>query len=251
MGPSEILIVKADPRFFSISPFWENEKKDWADNPVSILGWTEREPTAVLFVNGGQYYRDRTSMGFVARKGEEVEPRYHPRWKGFLAHDSSRQGVPPFKVLDKDLPQEAEKLLDYGTLIQSYMVIDRQKRVRVRNTNNLASRVAIGEDQQGLISVVLVMGATSLYDLALLLEDLEIYPALGLDGGLETQMALLSEGTFTLFQGEYSHNAFGNIRFTDYHPSLPLVVALTPTKTKNPPEAEGAPVLPTPLSAGE
>lgn len=243
-GENALIVVKADPRLWAIRPYGESEDPAWAEKPAALKGWTERLPQSALIANGGQYYPDRSSMGYLKRRGQELEARRHPQWKGFLLNDP-RPGdsSSPFRVMDLEVPRSLESLDSYETALQSYMTLDRLAAIRVRDTDNLASRVAVGEDGEGRIAVVVALGGISLGDLATLLLELEIFPALSLDGGLETQLALREGAAWRFYQGEITHNAFGNFRTRDYHPSLPQVLALVPREDASDPAAP-APAAP-------
>jgi hypothetical protein len=228
LGTTEVVVFRANPYQYTLAPYLESEDLGWAQAPMTVRGWLERIPEASLLLNGGQYYPDRSSMGYLKRDSGELEPRAHKHWKGYVVSLAKDSGLVPFSVMDLEIPRGTESFDNYHNAFQSFMVIDRLGQMRVKDTDHVASRVAIGEDNDGYINIVIVKGAITLRDLAYLLNDLEIFPALSLDGGVETQIAFQRQGSWEYIYGEYSHNAFGNIRLIDYHPSLPLVVALTP-----------------------
>jgi hypothetical protein len=245
MGNTDVLIVKADPKLWALAPYSQGEDPDWAENPADIRLWTKRIPDAAVIVNGGQYYKDGSSMGYLSRGFKELEPRSHKNWKGYAASGpqdaasglKDASSLPYFSIIDLEIKRGAgdkENLLNYRNVLQSFMVIDRMGGIRVKNTDHMASRAVIGEDKDGSIIILTATGALTLYDAALILKDLEIFPAIGLDGGVETQLAVKKGASFECDYGEYSHNAFGNIRLKDYHPSLPFVAALVPLKSPSP-----------------
>jgi hypothetical protein len=228
-GPPAILVAKADPALWELAPYFAGEGgTPPAGGGRSLRDWAWGIPGAALVVNGGQFYADRTSMGRLVRGGAEIEPRAHPRWKGFLSSGPAAPGVRPFAVADGEMMRAGEDPALYRNVLQTYMAVDRLGGVRVASSDRLASRTAVGEDAEGRICVVLFPGAMTLYDMALVLSDLEIYPAASLDGGFETQMALRRGGVWSFYYGEYSHNALGNVWVEEYRPPLYLVAALVP-----------------------
>jgi hypothetical protein len=240
-GNPEVLVVKADPELWELAPYFSGEGgEDPSASARSVREWARKIPGAALVVNGGQYYADGSSMGQLSRDGREVESRRHPQWKGFLSSGPVEGAKSrPFAVADEELPRTGEVPGVWRNVLQSYMTLDRLGQVRVKSSAALASRTAIGEDAQGRICVVYVPGATSLYDLALILGDLEIFPAVSLDGGFESQMALRRGGGWSFYQGEYSHNALGNVFVRLYQPPLRLAAALVPARRPEPEAADG------------
>jgi hypothetical protein len=230
-GPPEILVVKADPALWELAPFFSGEGgTDPAAGAKSVRAWARDIPGAALVINGGQFYADRTSMGRLVRDGVPIEPREHPRWKGYLVSGPREPGGRRFAVADGEMPTEGGDPASYRNVLQTYMAIDRLGGVRVASSDRLASRTAVGEDQDGRLCVVLAPGAMTLHDMALVLADLDIYPAVSLDGGFESQLALRRGGGWVFYNGEYSHNALGNIWVEEYRPPLYLAAALVPAK---------------------
>jgi hypothetical protein len=236
-GSPEVLVVRADPEIWEFAPFFAGEGgKDPSEGARSVRDWARSIPGAALVVNGGMYYADGTAMGMLSRGGEAVEPRRHPKWKGFVSSGAASDGKRQFAVADEELPRAGEDGASWRNVLQSYMALDGMGRVRVATSSRLASRTAVGEDSKGRICVVFAPGATSLRDLALILYDLGIYPAAGLDGGFESQMALRRGGGWSFYQGEYSHNSFGNVWIRHYQPPLNLAAALIPARVAADPD---------------
>jgi hypothetical protein len=245
LGSRDLIIVKADLKVFRLAPYHEGESESWQGFPSSIKGWAKRLPQAALIFNAGQYYPDRRHMGTLLRDGSELPGKAHGSWKGFVVQGlrASSEGVQDLSggwaLIDEDtrlpgaLGPEA-----YATVIQSHMVIDRLGRVRVRDTDRLASRSALAIDQQGDLWLVAVPGAISLYDLGLLLKKLELVSAVGLDGGLESQVALKAGGEARYWLGRATNNFLGNFLVDDLTPPLPAVIAL---ERLSPDAAEKAP----------
>jgi hypothetical protein len=245
LGARDVVMVKADMARFWLSPYHEGEKESWTGFPSTVKGWTKRLPRAALIFNAGLYYPDRLHMGALWRDGTELPGRLHADWKGFVVQgplDGAEDG-PGWAIIDEDTrPEGSPAPSGFATMVQSHMVLDRLGRIRVRDTSRLASRSALAIDQGGLLWLVAVPGAISLYDLALLLGKLGLVSAVGLDGGLETQVALVAPDGPRFWLGSAYNNFLGNFLVEDMTPSLPAVIALE----RRPAEAAGPPVPQTP-----
>jgi hypothetical protein len=219
LGRPELVVFRVDPKEFALRPYHEAEAAFRDRPPVNALGWLRRLAGARLILNGGQHYPDRRAMGYLKREGQVVEPQAHQAYRGYLAQDWGRPGL-----YDSPAP-EAQDFWSAGTILQSYMLLDRAGRVRARSSDRLASRALIGQDQEGFLWVVLVPGAMTLADAAELCLELGLALALGLDGGLEAQWAWLAPAERAEFGG-YSHNNLGNFFGGGYSPTLPVALAL-------------------------
>jgi hypothetical protein len=228
MGPPELLVIRADPQRWSLRPWSERERESWRESPADIAGWRDRLPEAAALLTGPQYYDDRRSMGVLSREGRLLEGREHPRWKGWLAGDPASPGDKAFLVHDRAHSPDKGVEGGYRTLLQSFMLVDRLEGVRVKKSASLSSRLAAGEDKGGSIVVVYSEGASSLHDFAELLIALNLGPMIGLDGGLQSQLAIRRGSGWELRYGEYTHSYSGNIRMPCCHPTIPFVLALVP-----------------------
>ncbi|MDR0356281.1 MAG: hypothetical protein LBJ64_11215, partial [Deltaproteobacteria bacterium] len=141
LGPKEVTLIKASPDHFRFAPYHEAEKDVWKDQPGDARLWARRLPEARVVVNGAQYYPDRSHMGTLRRRGKTLGGREHAVWKGFLVQGPSLPSAAPLMLLDAELTGPARrKQDDYGTVVQSYMVLDSLGRVRVKKSDRLASR---------------------------------------------------------------------------------------------------------------
>jgi hypothetical protein len=220
LGRPEITLFRVDPQIWSLRPYHESEASFKDSQPTNIQGWSQRWPKAPLIINGGQYYPDRRSMGYLKRSGRLLEGRFHKSWRGYLAQDGPKPGL--YDALEPRDPQFKSQ-----TICQSFMIMGPDLKPRVRASQLLASRAFLGQDQEGFLWIGLTTGATTLRDLATLARSLGLAMALGLDGGLETQWSVAGQNYF----GEYSHNALGNFwagpwPAQSFSPTLPVVLAL-------------------------
>jgi hypothetical protein len=233
LGPREIVLVRASPERFRLAPYHESENDSWKNFPGNIRAWAKRLPEAPVLVNGGMYYPNRSYMGALRRQGKDIGSPTHATFKGFLVQDPlpGEPVVPRGPLVDLETQPDIDpKGLGKGkggfdTVIQSYMVLDRLGRVRVKATERLASRAVLGFDHDGWAVVVMVKGAITMSDLAILCQKLGLVSALGLDGGLETQLAFNGPNRIETKLGSYGNNYLGNFRAHDLSPSIPSVIA--------------------------
>ncbi|MDR1487045.1 MAG: phosphodiester glycosidase family protein [Deltaproteobacteria bacterium] len=252
-GPRELFLVKISPKYFRLSPYLENENETWKNDQVGVGGWIKRLPQAAVVINGGQYYPNRTYMGLLKRGGKVISGTTHKSFMGFIVQDDVEESVQTAEqsqaaeqslaaeqsqagILDLDTaPLASRRPESYPTAIQSYMVLDRLGRTRVKSSDKLASRLAIGEDAAGDFVVAINQGAMTLADLAGLMDNLGLVSVLGLDGGLEAQLAIevevegegegYGERQTRIFAGRYANNFLGTFLIDDFQPSLPSVIA--------------------------
>ncbi|MDR1084844.1 MAG: phosphodiester glycosidase family protein [Deltaproteobacteria bacterium] len=231
LGPAELIIFRADPRKFTLRPYYEGEERFRGAGGADIRVWSQRLPYSRLIFNGGQYYPDRRPMGYAKRDGIILEKRIHKTYQGFLA-----QTAGGLDILDS--PDLKDPLFgESASILQSYMLLDRNRNIRVRNSDHLASRTLVGLDKAGFVWIIFAPGAVSVFDLAVLTRDLGLQKAVGLDGGLETQWSWnrncgsdnsgeAKEPGFWPESGTYAHSALGNFKLSDFGSTLPVVLSL-------------------------
>ena len=225
-GPNDLYLARFDPARYVFKPYHESE----FPAPVNLSGWGERFPSLPALINAGQFYPDRRYMGRLRRDGLEISPADHGRWRGFLVSVPRTKPYrgPASTIIDQENPKQGLTPEDYLNVMQSFMLLDRGGRIRVRDTANLAARAAVAEDQEGRLLLVMTPAAMSLHDLALALKDLKMVQALGLDGGFEGQFLWRRDGETFQATGQYSISPGRAFHLPGYHPTLPAVLAVEP-----------------------
>jgi hypothetical protein len=228
-GPNDLYLARFDPARHIFRPYQETDMP----GSVDMEGWAGRLTAALALINAGQYYPDRRYMGRLRRDGRDLSPDDHPRWQGFLVSDPRPEappGLPPAAVIDRKNPEPGLDPSHYLNVMQSFMLLDRRGRPRVRDSANLAARAAVAEDRAGRILLLMTPAAVSLHDLALVLQDprLELVKALGLDGGLEAQFFLRRGEENFLVTGPYALSSGRAVHLPGYRPTLPAVLAVEP-----------------------
>jgi hypothetical protein len=162
--------------------------------PLDILEWQRRSGAIAVF-NAGQYYPDLRYMGLLASGGNVVSRRAHPKFQAALVAGPRVAGSPA-RILDLALEPLDPDTLAWAEVAQSYMLFDRQGRVRVRRSDQVANRTAVGEDGQGRIVVVVSEGGYTLWEFAKLMQSLPLglRQAMAMDGGREAELVVSAGG---------------------------------------------------------
>lgn len=230
LGENRLKIIRFSPEKFEFIPYSHIENQGHVTD--NIEGWALRLPGAPVIFNSGQYYPDHRYIGLLLKNGRDLGTGLHPKWKALLLSggDSDIKGAGKTTILDLEAEVFDPDKTSYKYAIQSFMLLDRNGRPRVRRTERLASRTVVAQDIKGRMLIVFAPGACTLYELALLLKesDLQIKQALCLDGGFESQIFLrhnpenIAEyGSWVVNERRQYHNR--NLRLP-----LPAVIALSP-----------------------
>jgi hypothetical protein len=163
--------------------------------PLDITEWQRRSGALAVF-NAGQYYGDYSYMGLLAGGGRLISRRAHPTYRAALVA-GPRDGGARARVLDLTRVQLDADSLGWAEVAQSFMLFDRRGTVRVRHSDQVANRTAVGEDRHGRLIVLTSEGGYTLWDFAQLLQrlPLDLTLAMAMDGGREAEM-LVSAGSF-------------------------------------------------------
>lgn len=239
-GPADLFLARFDPKLFALKPYHEREFP--LEPQANVALWAQRLPQAVALINAGQYYPDRSYMGSLYRDGQSLSSGPHSQWKGVLVSGPGPEappGAPEAALLDLLETTVGWRPEQYQNLMQSFMMLDAQGQVRVRDSHHLASRAALGQDKQGRIVLIMTPAAVSLYDLAVALKNssLGLTRVMGLDGGFEAQLLLRQGDRPFQASGRFSISPQHWVYAPGYRPALPAVLAL---ERKAPPEPEAS-----------
>jgi hypothetical protein len=201
-------------------------KRDGLSGPKTIEEWAVHLNAPVVF-NAGQFDEKLDHLGWLKRDGEWLAPAKKEPWKGLLV-SGPLDGAVWGRIVDLDNVEPAV-VERYRHVVQSMMLLDSEHKVRVRDSDLTACRTVLAEDQRGRIMIILTEGATTLGDLARWLPKtpLGVVRAMNLDGGIESQLAVMTPELKLAVYGQIGTGATdfsaapGFIRYP-----LPAVVAV-------------------------
>lgn len=191
-GSAEIAVLRVDPaRLRFRVHHYTNEPEE---APLDPFEWQRRTGALAVF-NAGQYYPDFSYMGLLVSDGEIVSGRLHPGYKAALVA-SMVQGQPRARVLDLEREPLDERKPGWREVAQSFMLFDRDGRLRARKSNLIAKRTVVADDRDGRILVITTEGGYTLHELAQLLQrlPLDIGQAMSMDGGGEAELCVSAGG---------------------------------------------------------
>ncbi|HEY2954790.1 MAG TPA: phosphodiester glycosidase family protein [Candidatus Eisenbacteria bacterium] len=187
-GSSRIALLRLDParvsvrvHHFGLAP----ERR-----PLDVVEW-QRVTHADAVFNAGQFLPDWSYMGLLVCGGQVVSSRLHPTFKAALVA-GPLDGGSAARVLDLEREPLEPDHLRWREVAQSFMLLDRSGRIRVRQSDKVANRTAVGEDRRGRLVVFTTEGGYTLDDLAHLIKGspLQISHAMAMDGGNEAQLCV-------------------------------------------------------------
>lgn len=233
-GSPQIVIVRAEPVRWRLDLFHyselPSENPDRAARPLDIEGWQEATRAPVIF-NATQYYPDRAPMGLFVKDGRNLGTRQLKAWKGLLVAEPDDTDLEPrVGILDLDFEPFSLDANPYRRVAQSFMVLDRNAKKRVRRSDWHANRTIVATDLRGRLIVLHTRGAYTLWELAdwIAGSDLGVRHALSLDGGFEAQMCIRTGGTSFTGYGMWNVDDRGDHSLPGVRKRLPATIALYP-----------------------
>jgi hypothetical protein len=227
-GPATVAVLRADPARWRLDLFHRSEPAA-AGRGRDAEGW-QKLTGAPVVLNATQYYPDQVPMGIFLKQGRNLGTRLLPRWKGMLVGEPKDPGLPRVTILDLELEPFHLDTNPYRVALQSFMLLDRGGRKRVRRSDWHASRSAIATDRKGRLLLLHTEGAWTLWDLAdwMARSDLDVREAMSMDGGFEAQMCVRAGGFEHVSFGGWHVDDRGDHSLPGLRVKLPAVVALFP-----------------------
>ena len=220
-GSSDIALLRIDPARVGLRVLHYTRQPD--RRPLTLPEWQRRLQALAVF-NAGQYYPDFSYMGMLVSDGELISSRPHPNFRAALvaAPTSDRRAA---RVLDLNRVPLSALRAEWREIAQSFMLFDQQGRRRVRKTDQIANRTAVGQDRRGHLVVATSEGSYTLWEFAELLQrsPLQLTHAMSMDGGHEAELCVVA--------GRFRYATFG--RWDDASSPegavpLPAVIAVMP-----------------------
>lgn len=191
-GSSEIAMLRVDPARVQVRA--HHYGTTHGRHPMDVIAW-QRVIGADAVFNAGQFLPDWSYLGALVCSGKVVSRRVHPTFKAALVA-GPLEGGPAARVLDLESEPLVTDPPRWREVVQSFMLFDRTGKLRVRHTDKVANRTAVGEDKRGHLVVFITEGGYTLDDFARLIQrsPLEISHAMSMDGGNEAQMCVDAGG---------------------------------------------------------
>lgn len=220
-GSQLVAAVRVDPARRRLDIFHESETGPQSGSRLDIERWQEKTGAAVIF-NAGQYTPDRRHMGLFTRGTASFGAQLKSAWKGLLL---AGPGISLLDLQHNPFNPASDK---HEVRVQSFMLLDRDGRKRVRRSDWLANRTIVGMTRDDRLMILVTEGGWTLWELAdwIARSDLGVRHAMSLDGGFESQVAIRSGGfSYTSF-GQYSVDDRGDHSIPGLRVTLPAVIAL-------------------------
>lgn len=191
-GSAQIALLRLDPARVRLRI--HHFRADGFREPPNIVEWWRRTSALAVF-NAGQYYPDWSYMGLLVARGRALSSRLHRGFKAALVADPD-DGGRDARVIDLDAHPLDPRSPGWREIAQSFMLFDSSGTIRVRHSNNVANRTAVGEDRDGRLLVATSEGGYTLWDFAKVLEErpLGLKHAMSMDGGAEAELAVAARG---------------------------------------------------------
>ena len=175
--------------------------------PPSAAAWAQALDAPVVF-NAGQFDRERRHLGWLKADGVWLGAQRKPGWMALLVSGAGPDGRARIADLQRD---GAEIIANYRHVVQSMMLVDETRSVRVRQSGRSACRSVVAEDRAGRLMVITTDGAVTLSDLAawLAASSLDVHRAMNLDGGVESQLAVRTPQLRADYVGRYGGDRRG------------------------------------------
>lgn len=227
-GVPASVIVKVDPERFRFSTYHYLDEKLPA--PLTIKEWQRRIGASVVF-NAGLFRDDYTYLGWLFKDGRSLGSKRHPQWQGLFVAEPVVPGLRKARVLDLSMEPFAADHPVYREAAQSLMLLDRNGKLRVRQTGKRAYQTVVGEDREGSILLIKTADAVALWELADCLRDgfPMIYQAMAMDGGASSDLLIRSDEPIDLRQSGQTSDLQTLIDGSGMrHIPLPSVIGVLP-----------------------
>ena len=226
-GSSRVLVLRLNEPI-ELIPY--HFKDAGMEEPIDAKKWSKSLQAPVVF-NAGQFDENMEHLGWLKSEGRWLFRKRKKKWLGLLATGPQENQVWGRIIDMQNNPTDYSS--KYRNLVQSMMLLDEHKEVRVRESDIKACRAVVAEDTAGRLLLLFTEGAVTLGDLARYLakSELNLLRAMNLDGGGEAQVVINTP--------ELKYNHFGQFGRGSpltgaaglFRTALPTVIALRTKQT--------------------
>ncbi|MEO0814996.1 MAG: phosphodiester glycosidase family protein, partial [Myxococcota bacterium] len=226
-GPSRVMVLRLNSPVELVPHHYRTAG---LPGPMTADEWRKRLDAPVVF-NAGQFDEDDEHLGWLKAEGQWISRLHREQWKALLV-SSPREGASFSGIIDLEKTDD-DAVERYRNVLQSMMLVDREKGIRVRASERTACRTVVAQDTQGRMLLILTEGAVTLSKLGQWLSetDLDIVRAMNLDGGLESQIAVHTDELSMTLYGQYgSGSEVFDAGAGALRRRVPAVIAVHPVK---------------------
>ncbi len=223
------VVVRIDPERFAFSV--HQFRDEGLSGPATMTEWRHRTGAALLF-NAGLFFEDFSYMGLLYKNGTPLNAKRHGQWQGLFVAEPVVPGARRARILDLAADPFPGDAPPYREAAQALMLVDRQGKLRVRQSGKRAQQTLVAEDGTGYVYVIKTVTAASLFGMGDCVRATLpwLQQVMAMDGGSSSDLML---GTKILGQsakatGEQPWRAIVDGTAPAIHIPLPTVIAITP-----------------------
>jgi uncharacterized protein YigE (DUF2233 family) len=222
-GSSQIALLRIDPARARLRVHYFGTSS--GGRPLDVVEW-QRVTGAEAVFNAGQFTPDWNYLGLLVSGGNVISKRMHATFKAALVAGPN-DGGNSAHVLDLEHDSIDVARPQWSEVAQSFMLFDRGGRLRVRSSDKIANRTAVGEDRSGRLVVFVTEGAYAIDDFARLVQKspFQISHAMAMDGGSEAQLCVVAGGFHYICMGGRTR-AVTSSDAADADTPLPAVISV-------------------------
>jgi hypothetical protein len=227
---ASLVVVEIDPDRYRFTMHYYQQ--DGFSKPLDIRQWQEQTGHDLVF-NAGLFRENYAYLGLLYGNGRSLGSKRHTTWLGLFVAEPTEDRSRRARVLDLTFDSFDEQHIPYREVAQSLMLLDRTRKIRVRQTGKRAHQTLVAEHSNGHLLVLKTTEVVSLYALGECLRD--AFPSLrqvmAMDGGSSSDIAVspsIQEAT-TKMAGPHRWIPLLEDSITT-HIGLPAVIGISPRR---------------------
>ena len=224
VGDSKIVIIKINPRFYSLRLL---SAKELHIQNLTAKKWCQKY-NLIAAINAGMFQADgKTNVGYMKNFTFFNNPKINSAYQSVAAFNPIDSQKPPFRIYDTDSYNIHDIIKNYNTVIQNLRLIKRPRLNRWSQQSKKWSEAALGEDQQGNALFIFSRSPYSMHDLnkILLALPIHIVCAQHLEGGPEASLYFSYKNKTLELCGSYETDFNENDTNVSYWP-IPNVIGV-------------------------
>jgi hypothetical protein len=225
-----LVAVEIDPDRYRFTVHYYQQ--DGFSDPLDIHRWQEQTGHDLVF-NAGLFRENYAYLGLLYGNGRSLGSKRHATWFGLFVAEPADDRSRHARVLDLTFDTFDEQRVPYREVAQSLMLLDRTRKVRVRQTGKRAHQTLVAEQNDGHLLIFKTTEAVSLYAIGECLRD--AYPSLrqvmAMDGGSSSDIAVSPSLRRSISKTAGPHNWISLLEDSiTTHIGLPAVIGISPRR---------------------